>query len=447
MEYIALVSRRLHAIAFAALAASAALGGEDDAFVAWVRRAAPAPAENTPEARLERRILNRIRRDQVRMMRLLSELVRQNSGSGNEVGLTRVMEALAGELEPLGFELTRHPRDAQGGPHLVARRPGRGRRVLMVGHMDTIFEADHPFQDFRVDGTSARGPGVRDMKGGLVIMLRALAALHAERALEGHPVTLILNGDEETGSLSSRPLIEAEAREADIALVYEGSSGGVLTTSRGGLGQGHFEIQGVPAHIASRRWTADANQELAEKVLRILRLNDLAKGIHVNVAPIQGGIKRNQVSGSATGNVDLRFRTPEDGQRLLEEVRGILSTSYVTNPAYGLETRTTFDVFLHRPPFPETPRVRALAGLFLSVGSELGLELKTGTSAGGSDQNLVAAAGIPCLDSLGMWGKGSHTVQEQGDLDSLVPATQLSAMALLRLWRADEAPARGGNPR
>jgi acetylornithine deacetylase/succinyl-diaminopimelate desuccinylase-like protein len=145
--------------------------------------------------------------------------------------------------------------------------------------------------------------------------------------------------------------------------------------------------------------------------------------------------------------VDLRFRTPEDGQRLLKEVREILSTSYVTNPAYGLETRTTFDLFLHRPPFPETPRVRALAGLFLSVGSELGLELKTGTSAGGSDQNLVAAMGTPCLDSLGMWGKGSHTVQELGDLDSLVPAAQLTATALHRLWRTDETRAGGPGQR
>ena len=444
MEYSARVTRRIHVLLWAAILAGSAWCGEDDSLIAWVRRAAAAPAENTLHARLERRLRTRIRRDQVRMVRLLSEMVRQNSGSENEAGITRVMEGLAKELEPLGFELTRHPRDEKGGPHLVAHHPGQGRRVLMVGHMDTIFEPDHHFQDFRVEGTSARGPGVRDMKGGLVIMLRALTALHAERQLRGHPITLVLNGDEETGSLSSRPLIEAEARRADIALVYEGSSGGVLTTSRGGLGQGHFEIQGVPAHIASRRWTADANQELAEKVLRILRLNDIPQGVHVNVAPMQGGIKRNQVSGSATGSVDLRFRTPGDGQRLLHEVQTILSTSYVTNPAYGLETRTTFDVFLHRPPFPETPRIRALAGLFLSVGSELGLELKTGTSAGGSDQNLVAAVGTPCLDSLGMWGKGSHTVHEQGDLDSLVPATQLSAVALLRLWRADETRVTGG---
>lgn len=447
MEYSAAVTRILHALVLAALAATTILAGEDDSLVAWIRRAAAAPSDGTLHARLERRIQTRVRRDQVRMVRLLSELVRQNSGSGNEEGITRVMERLGRELEALGFELTRHPRTDKGGPHLVARHPGRGRRILMVGHMDTIFEPDHHFQDFRVEGTSARGPGVRDMKGGLVIMIRALAALHAERQLDGHPITLVLNGDEETGSLSSRALIEEAAREADIALVYEGSSGGVLTTSRGGLGQGHFEIQGVPAHIASRRWTADANQELAEKVLRILQLNDIPRGVHVNVAPIQGGIKRNQVSGSATGSVDLRFRTPEDGQRLLEEVREILSTSYVTNPAYGLETRTSFDVFLHRPPFPETPRVRALAGLFLSVGSELGLELKTGTSAGGSDQNLVAAVGTPCLDSLGMWGKGSHTIHEQGDLDSLVPATQLSATALLRLWRSDETRARGADRR
>lgn len=404
----------------------------------WFQEARGAPEAGSPQAQLESRVLRRLKRDRIRMIRLLSGLVHQNSGSANGPGIGKVLDTLQAELEPLGFTFQRVPRDSKGGPHLVARREGRGRRVLLVGHADTIFEPDHVFQRLSIEGTLAKGPGVKDMKGGLVILCRALRALHAEGALEGRPVTVLFNGDEETGSLSSRTLIRELAGEADVGLVYEGSANGILTTSRGGLGQGHFVIEGTPAHIASRIFTADANQELAEKVVRILRLNDPSRGIHVNVAPIQGGIKRNQVSGRATGSIDLRFRTPEDGEYLLREVRTILSTSYVTNPAYDLRTRTRFDLFLHRPPFPETPEVRALAGLFLDLGEGLGLELKTGRSAGGSDQNLVSAAGIPCLDSLGIRGKAAHTVHEQAELESLVTRAQLSALALLRLWDRDE---------
>lgn len=427
-----------------AFACSAARGAPPAApgpeVLEWLGRASQSPPAGSARAETEARVLRWLRRDRVRMIRLLARMVRQNSGSGNPRGIARVLGMMREELQPLGFDCRDVGESADGGPHLVCRREGAGRRVLLIGHADTIFESDHPFQDFQVEGTRARGPGVRDMKGGLVILVRALAALHAEGRLEGRPLTVIVNGDEETGSLSSRPLIEAAARESAVGLVYEGSSNGVLTTARGGLGQGHFEIQGVSAHIASRRFTADANQELAEKVLRVLHLNDTARGVHVNVAPIQGGIKRNQVSGSATGSIDLRFPTPEDGERLLEQVREILSTAFVKNPAFGLETRTTFDVFLHRPPFEETPENRALAQVVLHAAREMGLERKTGASAGGSDQNLVAALGLPCLDSLGMSGKGAHTVNEQGDLESLVPAAQLSAVALLRLWSEDGAP-------
>jgi glutamate carboxypeptidase len=401
-------------------------------------RAVQSPAPGSAQARIERRLKNRIRRDRIRMIRLLSGLVRQNSGSDNGPGIGHILNRLEAELAPLGFIFQHVARDVRGGPHLVARREGKGRRVLLVGHADTIFEPEHRFQSFQIEGTLAKGPGVKDMKGGLVVLCRALRALHKEGQLAGHPVTVLFNGDEETGSLSSRELIQKLAPEASLGLVYEGGSNGVLTTSRGGLGQGHFEIEGVPAHIASRVFTADANQELAEKLLRILRLNDPGRGIHVNVAPIQGGIKRNQVSGKATGSIDLRFRRAEDGERLLREVKQILSTSYVTNPAYNLRTRTTFDVFLHRPPFAETAEIRALADLFIGVGADLGLGLRTGSSAGGSDQNLVVAAGVPCLDSLGMRGKGAHTVEEQGEIDSLVPRTQLTALALLRLWINDE---------
>lgn len=422
----------------AAALSGAAAAPPTPAVRSWLERAAGPLARRDEDGRLGRALdLLDTRKDE--MVALLGDLVLQNSGSRNPAGITKVLDRIRAELAPMGFEMETVAATELGGPHLLARTEGAGRRVLMMGHVDTIFEADHPFQDFRVDGDIAYGPGVRDMKGGVVVMIHVLRALHEVGALAGRPVTLLFNGDEETGSLSSRPVIEREARRASLGLVFEGGTLNRITTSRGGLGQGRFEIRGVPVHIASRPFSVDANQELAEKMTRLLALNDPARRIHVNVAPVQGGIKRNQVSGLATGEIDLRFRTSEDGEALAAKVREILSTSYVRNARLGKATETRFELLLHRPPFEEGPGVRALLGVYQAAGREFEMHLSGASSSGGSDQNLIAALGVPCLDSLGIRGSGAHTVREQGDLTSLVPAAKLTAVALHRLWRADRA--------
>lgn len=431
--------RTTHALLLALLAVTPARAG-DDTRETWLRRAASGAGRSTLHDLLEDRARARLKAAEARMRADLRALVDQNSGSRNPAGIAAVLDMLEPRLAALGFTTERVGPDREGGPHLVARLAGRGRRYLMVGHVDTIFEPDHPFQRMTLEeGDVARGPGVRDMKGGVVVMLEVLEALAGIGRLRDRAVTVILNGDEETGSLSSRPLIEAAAREADVGLVFEGSYRNRLTTSRGGLGQCKFTIRGLATHIATRPYAVDANHELAQKMVRILALDDPDRGIHVNVAPVAGGLKRNQVSDVATGEIDLRYRTPEQGEELRRAVTAILETSYVTNPRLGRATSTEFRLLLHRPPFAETPEIAALAEVFQEAGRRVGRPLSRTSSAGGSDQNLIAAQGTPCLDSLGMEGTGAHTEKELGELGSLVPAAELAAVGMLRLFAADQS--------
>ncbi len=392
-------------------------------------------APGTRSDPVETRILALLSERYPGMIGLLSALVDQNSGSGNGPGIAAVLDRVETELAPLGLEVVRIPRDPAGGPHRVFRRAGKGPRLVLVGHADTIFESDHAFQSFRREEDTAIGPGVRDMKGGLVVLIHALRALEDAGALAGRAFSIVVNGDEETGSLSSRPVIEAEARGAMAGLVFEGNARGQLTTSRGGLGQGKFRISGMAAHIASRQVAVDANQELAEKMLRLLALNDPSRGVIVNVAPVAGGFKRNQVSDLATGELDLRFPTREAGDRLVREVEAILSTPWVRNPRLDRATRTEFELLLHRPPFPETQAIRQLAGIFQQAARDLGHPTGSAHSSGGSDQNLVAALGVPCIDSLGVTGSGAHTEYERAELPSLLSGAGIAALGMHRLWR------------
>lgn len=430
-----------HLFVFLSLA-GVALAGASPPPLGWLQRAQDWVQTSTRSKELRSQAELLLVPRQKRARKFLVELVETNSGSRNRDGIRAVLEKVEKELSPLGFRSRWVPPTRERtGSHLVLTRGEAGPHLLMVGHVDTIFEPDHPYKDATQKGDFLHGPGVRDMKGGLVVLTETLHVLQKLDLLSKARFTLVFNGDEETGSLDSRPLLESLAKTADLGLVYEGNSGGSLTTRRGGLSQGKFQIQGHPSHIASRRWAVDANQELAEKMLKILALNDPDQGILVNVAPISGGVKRNQVSGSAQGEIDIRFPTVAQGDRLQAEIRKILETPMVKNRSTGRTTQTTYTLFSHRPPFDETPEILALATVFQTAASRIGFELKRGSSSGGSDQNILMAAGLPTLDSLGIWGIGAHTVRERASLSSLDRMATLSILALSALIETyPEAP-------
>jgi glutamate carboxypeptidase len=405
------------------------------------------------------------------MVALLAELVRLNTGSWNREGLEQMADLLVPLFEELDFAVTLEPGvplDLPGlehphtGPLVIARRAapdetGDPPTILLVGHFDTVFERDSPFQDFVFDEVEpelpaaaemaeedqvevdpapperparATGPGAVDMKGGLVVMLHALRALREAGMLERASWVVLLNSDEEIGSLGSREWIEEEAGDADYGFVFEAAhGGGGMVRSRRGLGQFYMSVQGVSAHSGSAHDKGrSAVRELAEKVLLIESLTDYGRGVTLNVGTIEGGTKRNIVPEHAAAWIDLRYDEPKLGEQARLELERISGDASVDG------TETTLWGTLHRPPKLATPQVDFLLSTHATVASDLGISLPDPVHAGGgTDGSLMGAVGLPTLDSMGVVGGGAHTTREYVELDSLADRAALAAILLRRI--------------
>ncbi len=384
------------------------------------------------------------------MVERLRAWVEENTGSTNLPGLERFATLLPSELAPLGFAVeTREGaqvevapgRSVRTGPLVVARRPAAtpgARRFLLVGHYDTVFEPDSPFKGFEPEANGvprARGPGVADMKGGLVVMLFALRALAESGDLDRADWTLVLNADEEIGSLGSRELLEREARRAERGFVFESTQDGqAMVRSRRGVGQFVLSVRGVAAHSGNAHAAGrSAVRALAEKILQLEALTDYARGVTVNVGVVRGGSKRNIVPDTAEAEIDVRFDTPEEGQRVRAELERIAGETTVPGTSASL-----FGT-LHRPPKPATDETQRLLDAHAEVARDLGLAVPEPVhSGGGSDGSLLAAVGLPVLDSMGVTGGGAHTEREFVDLDSLPDRAAVAAILLRRLARSPE---------
>jgi glutamate carboxypeptidase len=378
------------------------------------------------------------------MVERLRAWVERNTGSENLPGLQRFAALLPAELTPLGFAVeTREggrvelgPGQTRAlGPLVIARRPAgtpRARRFLLVGHYDTVFEPDSPFQRFEAspDGARATGPGASDMKGGLVVLLYALRALAETGALDRADWTLLLNADEELGSPGSREVIEREARRAELGLVFESAhEGGAMVASRRGVGEFVLDVRGVSAHAGNAHSLGrSAVRALADKILKLEALTDYERGVTVNVGTVRGGTKRNAVPDFAEAGIDVRFDRAADGAALKAGIERIAAETAVEGTSASLRGG------LHRPAKPESDGTRRLLEAHAAVARDLGLPLAPPAhSGGGTDGSLMAAVGLATLDSLGATGGGAHTEREHVDLASLPERAALAAILLRRL--------------
>jgi glutamate carboxypeptidase len=384
------------------------------------------------------------------MVELLRGWVEANTGSTHTAGLERFAALLPAELAPLGFAVEIHPgarvelapgRSVATGPLLVARRPAPApgaRRILLAGHYDTVFEPDSPFRGFEVEANGvgrARGPGVADMKGGMVVLLFALRALAESGDLDRGDWTVVLNADEEIGSLASRELLEREARRAELGFVFESAQdGGAMVRSRRGVGQFVLTVRGVAAHAGNAHASGrSAIHALARKIVAIEALTDYARGVTVNVGVVRGGSKRNIVPDAAEAEIDVRFDSPEEGERVRAELARIAAEPDLEG------TQAALHGALHRPPKPETEATRRLLDAHAAVARDLGLAPREPVhSGGGTDGSLLSAVGLPVLDSMGVAGGGAHTEREFVELDSLRERAAIAAILLRRLARAPE---------
>jgi len=314
-------------------------------------------------------------------------------------------------------------------PTAVARHPIIGKpRLLLSGHLDTVFHPSGPFRTLAVDerGRTAIGPGVVDMKGGILIAIVALEALHKV----GVPVswTFALSSDEETGSFCSMAALQSLAAEHDYGMVFEPAlEGGALAIARKGSAQFAVEVAGKSAH-AGRDFEkgVSAVYTLAHTLTALQTLCDPSTGITVNVGPLEGGSATNVVPDRARAWGNIRY--PDDRcQKDLDNELGLMERRGNTPP-----TVTIHRVF-NRPAKPLTPRVKGMAEAYRTIAAGMGQTVPFAATGGVCDGNILQSAGLPTLDSLGVRGGGLHTHAEWIDLTSLVERAQVLACFMAHL--------------
>lgn len=307
------------------------------------------------------------------------------------------------------------------GDHLIARstwgqdKPG----ILVLSHLDTV----HPMGfierlPFKAEGDSAFGPGIYDMKGGAYIAHHAFRALCAAGDHSPLGITHLFTSDEEIGSPTSRALIETEGRKARYVLVTEPArDGGKIVTGRKGVGRFRVFIKGVPAHAGTRPQDGrSAVRELANVILALEGMNDLQRGVTVNVGVARGGTRPNVTPEEAYAEVDLRVPSFADAEEFVDRILGL------TSKTEGVTVKVTGE--LNRPPYEKSNAGASLYEHAKTLATEIGFELVDTHTGGGSDGNFTAAH-TATLDGLGVDGKGAHTHYEQLYVSSLEPRARL----------------------
>jgi glutamate carboxypeptidase len=347
---------------------------------------------------------------------LLRELVEIESPTGHSAGLRAVADRIVEELEPEGATADRL------GDHVRIELPGRGDPLLVLGHVDTVWELGTlERMPFRIDAPRAYGPGAYDMKAGLVVLVEAVRAAGDRR----RPLRVFLTADEEVGSVTARPLIEQAAEGVAAALVLEPpTEQGHLKTARKGQARYRLAVHGRAAHAGTHPDEgASAVEELARQILILKGIADPGRGITVNVGVVQGGVRDNVVADHAEALVDVRVVHAGDVQRVEAAVAAL-------RPA---DSRTTIELDggFTRPPLERSAGAERLFRRAREHGRKLGLDLEETASGGGSDGNLVGALGVPVLDGLGAEGGGAHARHEHVLLPSIPTRSALLSRLLI----------------
>ncbi|MEW6522834.1 MAG: M20 family metallopeptidase [Bacillota bacterium] len=356
----------------------------------------------------------------------LEQVVGLESPSQERELVNRLGDYLAGRLEALGGSVQKIPGHPQGDHLLAHLGRGEGKPVLVLCHMDTVF-APGGVGPFRIEGPHARGPGVLDMKCGIVQLLYALEAAR-DLGLDTGPLRVIINSDEEIGSPTSRAAIEEHARQSRHVLVLEPGIGpdGKLKVARKGVGMFSISVQGRAAHAGADPGAgASAVVELAHQILALHRLNDASTGTTVNVAPIYGGTRSNVVPEQAGASIDVRVTTWDGAEKILRALQGLAPVT----PGTTVEVRGG----LNRPPMECSPAMAELARRAQGFAQELGFCLETGMTGGASDGNFTAALGVPTLDGLGGAGGAAHSGDEYAVIAAFAPRTALLTRVLTEM--------------
>jgi glutamate carboxypeptidase len=375
-----------------------------------------------------RRIQAYIRDDhRPEMLALLKRLTEIESHSDYREGVNAVGEVIAGELEKIGFSIQKYPDDHYGDCVVADQKGLENKRVLLVGHLDTVYPVGSGWP-FTVENDRVFGPGVLDMKSGIVSLLYALKALQETGGLPCH-IRVFLNGDEEPGSPKSRPLLPKVVEEVDYALVFEpAEKDGVIVTERKGVAIFTVSITGRAAHAGQEPEKGiKANLELAHQVIYAENLAKPELGTTVNAGLIKGGTAAYVISEQAEAKIDVRVTNIEEQHRIEAGIQKMAHLNQVAG--------TTIDIKggFHRPPMIVLPRAQALIEAVRLASTECNMPVSFGLSGAASDANNLTAMGIPTLDGMGPVGGRAHSHEEYLDLESLYERTVRSAILLTRL--------------
>ncbi len=372
-----------------------------------------------------------------RLPRYLDELdglVNIDGGSYSPAGVNQVADAVSNALAELGATVDRIRPDATGdtesqlGDLVVGRLDGNGPRLLLIGHMDTVFDpgtaAERPY---RASGDRATGPGVTDMKAGLLAGLHAVGALHEVGV---HPaLTFVANPDEEIGSPFSTPIIRELASAHDVTLVLEcARANGDIVSARKGIADYQIDLVGRAAHAGVEPEKGrSAILEAAHQVVALHALNGRWPTVTLNAGVIQGGTRPNVVPERCSVQIDLRAATADAFEAATAEVHRIADRPTIDGVSVELRR------IAGHPPMEKTPASARLVELASAIAGELGFVLRDAATGGASDANTTAAMGVPTLDGLGPVGGDDHSVDEWLDLTSVVPRTTLLAALIARI--------------
>ncbi len=382
----------------------------------------------------EQKILDWLGGQREAMLALLQTLVNTDSGSYDKPGVDAVGSHIQKFLRENGIAVEITP-DQKFGDAITATvgqdAPPLGNRpILLMGHRDTVFPKGEPSRrPFKIDGGRAYGPGVADMKSGLVLNCFVLAAIKKFGGAPA-PVTALFTGDEEIGSPFSRPVIEQHARAARVCFNSEpGRALGAAVTGRKGCLFVRFEIAGKAAHSGVNfEMGISAINELAHKTLALHALSDPKNGITLNVGVISGGQTVNTIAPWAKGEVDLRFITPAQRNATLARVEEIMAKSFVPGTSARIEIIGEF------VPLVENAEGKALYEHYAAGLRELGVSETTALFTGGcADSGFASATGTPTICAVGPVGGRVHSPDEYLEIDTLTPRAQALALAVLRL--------------
>ncbi|MCW1403028.1 hydrolase [Novosphingobium sp. MW5] len=367
-----------------------------------------------------------------------------NTGTGNLTGLSRLADELAPALALLPGQVRRvngaafsqvdeagREIDRQFGQHLfLSVRPGANRRVLLTGHMDTVFPASDPFQTLRwLDAGTLNGPGVADMKGGIAVMLAALEAFETHPSASEIGYDVLLNSDEEVGSPSSAPLIAELAAGKLAALTFEPAAlpDGTLAGERAGSGNYSLVIRGRSAH-AGRNPEDGRNAIVAAAALTIGLKSLEREGLRVNPARIDGGSANNVVPDLAILRFNIRPQSTAEAEAFEIALSHLIEA---VSREHGVSVHRHGGI--SRPPKPIDPPAQRLFDLVRQCGADLGQDIRWQRSGGVCDGNNIAACGVPVVDTLGVRGGAIHSPDEYLIVASLAERAALSALILSRI--------------